>query len=467
MRSKSSRRINHSLALRLTLWYAVSFLVITVALSIISYVYLSSAVRDNNKIIQEKIKEIKAIAAQFGVHSIAQFDTDKYPNYSRKGVVTRVIDKHGSVSYESNPKIWKEFFSVSGNDSAIGVWQYVPSSEDRDVLEVMTVSLPGEVLLQVGKEIEDRKEILEHYRETIIGVTIGMIIIGLAGGSFLAFRALRPVRHLSQVIQSIVVTGNVNARVPESGRGDELDNLTKMFNQMLGRIETLIGAMKEALDNVAHDLRTPLTRLRGAAEVALEGHAEPDQYREALANSIEEADRILSLLNSLMDISEAETGTLRLTPEKLDLTKMLAEVAELYQYVAEEKNISISVNGSSDMIITADRNRMRQVFANLMDNAIKYNSDGGQVIVTARREPARTVVTFQDTGMSIAPEDLGKIWDRLYRGDKCRSQPGLGLGLSLVKAVVHAHHGTVDVASEAGKGSIFTLSIPLSPLVAA
>jgi signal transduction histidine kinase len=119
------------------------------------------------------------------------------------------------------------------------------------------------------------------------------------------------------------------------------------------------------------------------------------------------------------------------------------------------------------MTITADRNRMRQVFANLMDNAIKYNSDGGQVIVTARQEPTRTVVTFEDTGMSIPPEDLGKIWDRLYRGDKCRSQPGLGLGLSLVKAVVHAHHGTVDVVSQTGKGSVFTLAIPLSPFASA
>ena len=454
-----------SLALRLTLWYAASFLVITVALSIISYVYLSSAVRDNSKIIQGKLKQLTAIAKEHGVHSISQFDTNKYPNYSRKGVVTRVIESDGRISYQSTPQIWQEFYSASRNDSAVGVWQYVPSSEDRDVLEVMTVRLPGGVLLQVGKEIEDRKEILEHYRDTIIGVTIGMIIIGLAGGSFLVFRALRPVRHLSQVIQSIVVTGNVNARVPQSGRGDELDDLTQLFNQMLGRIEALITAMKEALDNVAHDLRTPLTRLRGAAEVALQGRPDPEQYREALANSIEESDRILSLLNSLTDVSEAETGTMRLKPEKLDLAKMLSEVAELYQYVAEEKNVSITVLGAADMIITADRNRMRQVFANLMDNAIKYNSEGGQVTVTARQEPTRTVVTFEDTGMSIAPEDLGKIWDRLYRGDKCRSQPGLGLGLSLVKAVVYAHHGTVDVVSEAGKGSVFTLSLPLSPLV--
>lgn len=464
MRSNSNSRLKISLALRLTLWYAASFLVITVALSIISYFYLSAAVRDNNKIIQAKLREIQAIAAKHGVDAIGRLDTNKYPNYSRKGVVTQVIQSDGSVGYQSNPKIWHEFNKVAVHSTAVGVWQYVPSSEDRDVLAVMTVALPGGGLLQVGKEIQDRKEILEHYRDTIIGVTIGMIIIGLAGGAFLAFRALRPVRHLSEVIESIVVTGNVSARVPESGRGDELDNLTKMFNQMLGRIEVLIAAMREALDNAAHDLRTPLTRLRGAAEVALQGRPDPEQYREALANSIEESDRILSLLNSLMDVSEAEIGSLRLKPEKLDLTDMLAEVAEIYQYVAEEKNVSVSINGTPGMTITADRSRMRQVFANLMDNAIKYNSDGGRVIVTARQEPTRTVVTFADTGMSIPPEELGKIWDRLYRGDKCRAQPGLGLGLSLVKAIVHAHHGTVDAASEIGKGSVFTLSIPLSPL---
>lgn len=463
MRSNSSSRIKNSLALRLTIWYAVSFLVITVALSIISYVYLSSAVRDNGKIIQTKVKQITAIAKQYGVQSIGQFDTNKYPNYSRKGVVTRVIDNHGGVSYESNPQIWKEFYFASRDSSAVGVWQYVPSSEDRDVLEVMTVRLPGEFLLQVGKEIQDRKEILEHYRDTTIGVTIGMIVMGLAGGTFLAFRALRPVRRLSQVIQSIVVTGNVNERVPESGRGDELDDLTKLFNQMLGRIEALIAAMKEALDNVAHDLRTPLTRLRGVAEVALQGNPDSEQYRDALASSIEESERMLSLLNSLMDVSEAETGTMHLKPEKLDLSKMLAEVAELYQYVAEEKNVSISVNGSADLVITADRSRMRQVFANLMDNAIKYNSCGGQVVVRARQEPTHTIVTFEDTGISIAPEEVDKIWDRLYRGDKSRSQPGLGLGLSLVRAVVRAHHGTVDVESANGKGSTFTLSLPLSP----
>ncbi|MEA2658151.1 MAG: hypothetical protein QOF64_736 [Candidatus Binatota bacterium] len=467
MRSNSGSRLKNSLALRLTVWYAVSFFLITLALSIISYFYLFSAVRDDRKIIQSMLKHFSAVANEHGVDAIGRSTIVKYSKSSRNAVVIRIVDSNGEVRFQSNPEIWKEFQSAYRTWSTVGAWQYVPSSQDRDVLQLMTARLPGEYLLQVGKEIQDRKEILEHYRDTMIGVTSGIILIGLAGGAFLAFRAMRPVRHLSQVIQSIVLTGYVNARVPESGRGDEMEDLTRLFNQMLGRIEALIVGMKEALDNVAHDLRTPLTRLRGAAEVALQGNPTSEQYREALANSLEESDRVLSLLNSLMDISEAETGTMRLQSEKLNLFKMLGEIAELYQYVAEEKNVSISVDGSPDMVITADGKRMRQVFTNLLDNAIKYNLSGGEVVIKARQDPARTIITFEDTGVSIASEEVDKIWDRLYRGDKSRSQPGLGLGLSLVRAVVRAHHGTVEVESTNGKGSTFTVVLPLSPLVSA
>jgi heavy metal sensor kinase len=454
--------MRNSLGLRLTVWYAVSFVVISSALSVISYVHLSTAVRDTRNIIQARLNEITAIARQQGVDAIRPSVSSKYSKSNRNAVVVRVFDQNGVVSFQSNPEIWQEFRSASRTFSVAGAWQYVPSSQDRDVLELATVGLSGGYLLQVGKEIQDRKEILEHYRETIIGVTSGMMLIGLAGGMFLVFRALRPVRDLTRTTQSIIATGNVGARVPETSASDEIEELARLFNRMLERIENLINGMRDALDNVAHDLRTPLTRIRGMAEVTLESSPDSEQYREALANGIEECDRMLSQLNSLMDISEAETGTMRLKLEKLNLSGLLAEVAELYQYVADEKHVSISVNGLPDMVITADRSRIRQVFANLLDNAIKYNSAGGRVIIRARQDLTRTIVTFEDTGAGIPTEDLGKIWDRLYRGDQSRSQPGLGLGLSLVKAVVHAHHGRIEVQNAPGQGTVFTLSLPLS-----
>ncbi|HWH80411.1 MAG TPA: histidine kinase dimerization/phospho-acceptor domain-containing protein, partial [Candidatus Binatus sp.] len=299
MRSSSPSRVRKSLALRVTIWYGVSFLFIASALSAISYFYLSTAVRDNRKIIQSKLKEVASIAEAHGVDAIGRYGNFKYSNYSRKAVFVRVVDANDRVTFLINPEIWEEFRSASRSAAVVGIWQYVPSTKDRDVLELMTTRLPGGYLLQAGKEIQDRKEILEHYRDTIITITSAMIVIGLAGGAFIAFRALKPVGDLARTAQAIVTTGNIAARVPEAGAGGELENLTRLFNRMLERIENLITGMRETLDNVAHDLRTPITRFRGVAEVALQAEDRPEQQREALISCVEESDRILALLNNL------------------------------------------------------------------------------------------------------------------------------------------------------------------------
>jgi signal transduction histidine kinase len=249
-------------------------------------------------------------------------------------------------------------------------------------------------------------------------------------------------------------------RVKTQDTGDALDELGALVNAMLDRIDAVLAGMRGALDNVAHDLRTPMTRLRGIAESALTS-TDPALLRDALADCIDESDRVIEMLNTLMDISEAETGTMALHREPIDLRDLIGQSVELYEDLADERGVHIRTNVPSPLVVDVDRNRMRQVLANLIDNAVKYTPAGGVVEIAARTAGGDAVITVSDTGIGIPADELPRIWDRLYRGDKSRSTRGLGLGLSLVKAIVAAHGGTVSVRSRPGEGSTFEIRLPV------
>jgi len=460
---KPLNRFLRTAGFRLTLWYSGIFILSSLLLFSLTYFILSTSLhRQDREAIHTKLKELSSFYQAGGIKSLERQVSVRKKFERQNPFFVRVADGSNRTLFLVIPYQWVEI-DIKALERKVPVaketWFYLRGRNKKDLLEIASAPLGGHYFLQVGKSTVDRERILERFRGIFATVLVPLIICGFGGGAFLGYRAFKPVRHLIDTTRS-VSAGRMDARVPNPHTGDELEALAELFNDMLARIDSLIQAMRGSLDNLAHDLRTPMTRLRGVAEGALQVGPEGEAYEEALITCVEESDQILRMLNTLMDISEAETGAMKLDRKELDLGGVVQRVLELYGYLAEEKNIQISVRIPRGLSLVADPSRLSQALANLVDNAIKYTHEQGRVDIVACKSSQEVIIKVKDTGSGISSEDLPRIWARLFRGDQSRSQRGLGLGLSLVKAIVEAHGGTVQVESERGRGSTFTIAIP-------
>jgi signal transduction histidine kinase len=452
--------VRGTIGLRLSLWYSAVFVTSTVLLVGLTYALLATSLAQRDRdIITATLREYASRYISAGLPALQQSVELEQRTSSRERLFVRVVGPDAYAIFANIPPGLGDFdISQIGRQ---GEGMVAVPARDRDaVLEVASARLPDGTILQVGKSNEIRLGLLRQFRTIVGWVAILTLGVGILGGLVLTRSTLRPVYELIQVVQRITRTGRTDERVPaRAPTGDAVDELIALFNTMLDRMNALMTAMRDSLDNVAHDLRTPMARLRAVAEHGLKS-GETAAQREALADCLEESDRVLSVLNTLMDISEAETGVLQLAREPVSLRTIVAEAIELYEDVAEAKQVAVTLADGPDVVVSGEPDRLRQVFANLIDNAIKYSTASGRVTVGISQEGQDALVRVEDSGAGIAPEDLPRIWERLYRADRSRSERGLGLGLSLVKAYVQAHGGQVSATSEPGRGSVFTVRLP-------
>ncbi len=458
-------RLRQSLALRLALQYALVFAFFAAALGGALYWTLAEALESREQAaVQARATELAGLYARGGAALLrARLDRDSAAPSTRAFFV-RVLRPNNELILVSVPPDWIETqleripfpgFTVTRPTYAVRV----PQSALRDYA-VATRELPDGNTLQVGLLVESQTVLFAPLRRAFTAVGAGALALSFVIGVFAAWRATRPLRAVADTTRRILATGDLAARVPGPDGTGELAALVRQLNTLLERNAAHVTVLRETLDNLAHDLRTPLTRLRGTAELAIQDGGDPSDTRAALAGCVEETDRLLHLLERLLDVSAAEAGALKLNRELIDLRTLTTRAADLYREVAEEKHIAVVLDQPAAVEYSVDAVRLGQVVNNLLDNALKYTPAGGGVVVALRREAGQAVLSVTDDGPGIAPAEREAVFRRLYRSDASRSQRGLGLGLSMVKAIVEAHGGTVAAGDASSGGACLTVRLP-------
>ena len=320
----------------------------------------------------------------------------------------------------------------------------------RAIVRVFT--LPGGFRLLVGRDTEERDRLRAVIGRAFVTSLVAVVLLGVIGGWLAASRVLRRVDAMTQTTRAIMA-GDLDGRLHVAGNGDELDRLASSLNQMLERIGELMRGMREVSDNIAHDLKTPLTRLRNRADEALRRASAPEELRAALEAVIEEGDGLIRVFNALLMIARLESGGAREMLMPLDVGAAVRSVGELYEALAEDQGLALDVRAEDGLIIAGNRELIGQALANLIDNALKYGaaSEAGEARVTleASRVGDAVRLAVSDHGPGIPEAERARVLDRFVRLEAARSRPGFGLGLSLVNAVVRLHQGTLRLVDNA------------------
>ena len=459
-------KLSQSLTFRLTLWYATIFAFSLLSMLLVVYFMLSQRMEARiDELLLSDALEFRDLYGLYGIDNIEREFAREAEIDGTDQVFFRLLSSEGHQLRASDLHAWKQLPATPS----------ILAHLTRDQPAFETVTIPGQPhqvrvvylhmaddqnVLQVGYLRRGDERFLEEYRHVSAAAVFAGLLLAASLGWFMARRALGGVQHVTETAKGIG-QGDFARRVTVSNRGDEIDNLATTFNVMLDRIQSLILELKQVTSDIAHDLRSPITRIRGMAETTLLGDNTIQAYQEMAGVVVEESDRLVAIINSLLEIAEADAGVAQLSMTGFDMNLMVQDAVELFRPVAEDRGIAVHIRApSGPLIYQGDKGRLQRVLANLIDNALKYTGPGGQVVISLVEGPSDITMSVWDSGMGIDAHDLPHVFDRFYRADRSRSTCGNGLGLSLAHAFVKAHLGHIDVDSRSDRGTTFRIVLP-------
>ena len=455
---------------RLTSFRLIFIYTILLAISVFFiafYLYWSTARDLQNRADQDIVQESQMLTRVYqrgGVNGLARFITQlsQIPNanlYALRNnkndiVAGNFTDKDSLWDLTRLDDGWVSFSSIrnkaSGNDSIPSRKQFFRGKE---------FIVRGSYNLIIGRDVSNEIYLKERFLNTIISATLLILILGLFGGYVLSRNILNRISAINKTSIEIM-DGDLLQRLPIGSSNDELNQLSVNLNNMLDRLNKLMTGMKDVSDNIAHDLRTPLNKIRTNLEVTLMSNPTSENYRNSIQEVIYDIDIVINTFNSLLVISRVESGSLLLEKEKVDINKLLENVIDLWEPLAEEKNINLINQSDDNIYIEGNKNLLSQAVSNLIDNAIKYGPQGNKINIGAKFDNANVILWVSDNGPGIPNKDKERVLERFARLDVSRNTQGTGLGLSLVTSSIRFHKGTIQLLDSKPNGLIVKLEIP-------
>lgn len=451
--------------MRLTLLYAVIFSLLSGTAFFVAYLWIAADLDARiDEDLKEDVVEFEALMRAEGLERLKMELLREAGSDASGQTIVRLFTPSGEELLASGVptwtgNAWDRATLAKALESLEPVLLTVTDKSGDEDMRVVLGRVGPELVVEIGESLEEKEELLDLLLGTFVAVILVVIVVAAAVGWLMSKAALQGVEEVSRAAED-VARGNFDRRVSVGNRGREIDGLVNTFNIMVDRIRALILEMRVMTDNIAHDLRSPLTRLRASVESALLSAKSMGEYEAASEQTLEECDRLLQMINATLDVTEAEGGVAPLNKQNIDLSHVVREAVELFEPVAEDKKIDISLKMDSDCQVHGNLPFLQRMVANLLDNAIKYTPDGGSVSIEMSRSNGFVSITVADTGIGIDPRDQTRVFDRFFRCDESRSKQGFGLGLSFVRAVTNAHSGKVELQSAVNEGSRFIVSFP-------